>query len=135
MFDRLASLGSRLVALHLLESPELDPPACHFEGEGNDTVVARTMAQGFRNDAAEQRMHVNRTKYFGPLSPEVYEYRIGGYQVCEKLLKDRKERRLLTPDIRTYCRMVTAIECAITIRQQLDGLYPNVEQNILQVAC
>ena len=135
LFDRLAGLGSRLVALHLLESPELDPPACHFVGEGNDTVVARTKAQGFRYDPAEQRMHVNRTKYFGPLSPEVYEYRIGGYQVCEKWLKDRKERRLLTPDIQTYCRMVTAIERTITIQQQLDGLYPNVEQNILQVAC
>ena len=135
LFDRLAGLGARLVALHLLESPELDPPACHFVGEGKDTVVARTKAQGFRYDPAEQRMHVNRTKYFGPLSPEVFEYRIGGYQVCEKWLKDRKERRLLTPDIQTYCRMVTAIERAITIQQQLDGLYPNVEQNILQVAC
>ena len=93
LFDKLADLGSRLVALHLLESPELDPPACRFDGEGN-AMVARTKAQGFRYDPAEQRMYVNRTQYFSPLSAEVYQYRIGGYQVCEKWLKDRKERRL-----------------------------------------
>ena len=134
LFDKLAGLGSRLVALHLLESPELDPPTCRFDGEG-DTKVARTKAQGFRFDPAEQRMHVNRTQYFSPLSPEVYQYRIGGYQVCEKWLKDRKERRLHTTDIRTYCRMVTAIERTITIQQQLDDLYPNVEKKFVQVAC
>ncbi len=53
----------------------------------------------------------------------------------EDPLKDRKERRLHTTDIRTYCRMVTTIERTITIQQQLDDLYPIVEQNILQVAC
>ncbi len=132
LFDKLADLGSRLVALHLLESPELDPPACRFDGEGN-AMVARTKAQGFRYDPDEQRMHINRTHYFSPFSPEVYHYRIGGYQVCEKWLKDRKERRLHTTDIRTYCRMVTAIERTITIQQQLDDLYPNVEKKFVQV--
>ena len=132
LFDKLDGLGSRLVALHLLESPELDPPACRFDGEG-DAMVARTKAQGFRFDPAEQRMHVNRTQYFSPLSPEVYKYRIGGYQVCEKWLKDRKERRLHTTDIRTYCRMVTAIERTITIQQQLDIAYVGLEDNYVSL--
>ena len=133
LFDKLADLGSRLVALHLLESPELDPPACRFDGEGN-AMVARTKAQGFRYDPAEQRMYVNRTQYFSPLSPEVHEYRIGGYQVCEKWLKDRKDRRLQLYDVRAYCRMATAIERTIKIQQQLDDLYPNVEKKFVQVA-
>ena len=55
----------------------------------------------------EYRMYINKTQYFGSISPEIYEYRIGGYQVCDKWLKDRKERRLDLDDIRTYCRMVT----------------------------
>ena len=132
LFDKLAGLGSRLVALHLLESPELDPPTCRFDGEG-DTKVARTKARGFRYAPAEQRMHVNRTHYFSPLSPEVYQYRIGGYQVCEKWLKDRKERRLHTTDIRTYCRMVTAIERTITIQQRLDIAYADLEDNCVSL--
>ena len=129
LFDKLAELGVRLVGLHLLKSPELDPPTCRFEGEG-DAVVARTKATGFRYDADEQCMYVNKTQYFGPVPPEVYAYRIGGYQVCDKWLKDRKDRRLTLDDIRTYCRMVTAIGLTLTLQKQMDGLYLEVEKNL-----
>ena len=107
LFAKLAELGGRLADLHLLRSPELDPPTCRFEGKG-DTKVARTKAKGFRYESDEQRQYINKTQYFGPVSPEVYKYRIGGYQVCDKWLKDRKDRRLTLDDIRTYCRLVTA---------------------------
>ena len=129
LFDKLAELGVRLVGLHLLKSPELDPPTCRFEGEG-DAVVARTKAMGFRYDSDEQCMYVNKTQYFGPVPSEVYAYRIGGYQVCDKWLKDRKDRRLTLDDIRTYCRMVTAIGLTLTLQKQMDGLYLEVEKNL-----
>ena len=125
LFATFAELGARLVGLHLLTSPELDPPACRFEGQG-DSVVAQTKAQGFRYDADEQRMYVNKTQYFGPVPLEVYAYRIGGYQVCDKWLKDRKKRRLNLDDIRTYCRMVTAIGLTLDIQQELDIVYSGV---------
>ena len=128
LFANIAALGARLADLHLLNSPELDPPTCRFEGQG-DATVARTKAQGFRYDADEQRMYVNKTQHFGPVPSEVYEYQIGGYQVCDKWLKDRKERRLNLDDIRTYCRMVTAIELTLTIQQELDMVYAGVEGN------
>ena len=60
---------------------------------------------------------------------EVYEYCIDGYQVCDKWLKDRKERRLELDDIRTYCRMVTALGGTLTIQRQVDALYPDVEKD------
>ena len=130
LFANTATLGSRLAALHLLNSPELDPPTCRFEGQG-DAVVVRTKAQGFRYDADEQRMYVNKTQYFGPVPSEVYEYQIGGYQVCDKWLKDRKERRLNLDDIRTYCRMVTAIGLTLMLQKRMGGLYLEVEKNLL----
>ena len=132
LFAELAELGARLVGLHLLTSPELDPPACRFDGEG-DSLVARTKAQGFRYDADEQRMYVNKTQYFGPIPPEVHAYRIGGYQVCDKWLKDRKDRRLALDDIRTYCRMVTAIGLTLAIQQELDMVYENVDNSLMSV--
>ena len=132
LFAKLATLGKRLSDLHLLTSLELDPPACRFEGEG-DSVVMRTKAQGFCYDPDACRMYINKTQYFGSISPEVYEYRIGGYQVCDKWLKDRKERRLDLQDIRTYCQMVTAIGITIGIQQELDIVYPDVEQNLVIV--
>ena len=133
LFAALAALGTRLADLHLLTSPELDPPTCRFEGQG-DAVVARTKAQGFNYDTDAQRMYINKTQYFGPVSPEVYEYQIGGYQVCDKWLKDRKERRLDLDDIRTYCRMVTAIGLTLAIQQELDTVYADVENNLVLIS-
>ena len=96
-------------------------------------MVSRTKAQGFHYNSDECRMYINKTQYFGPISPEVYEYRIGGYQVCDKQLKDRKERHLDLDDIRTYCRMVTAIGITIGIQQELATVYPDVEQNVVTI--
>ena len=132
LFARLATLGKRLADLHLLKSPELDPPTCRFEGQG-DAVVARTKAKGFCYNPQEQRRYINKTQYFGPIPPEVDEYLVGGYQVCEKWLKDRKDRRLNLDDIRTYCRIVTALNVTLAIQQRIDALYPDAEKNLLDV--
>ena len=78
-------------------------------------------------------MYVNKTQYFGPVSSAVYEYQIGGYQVCDKWLKDRKERGLKLDDIRTYCRLVTAIGITLTIQRELDMVYAYVEDNCVPV--
>jgi predicted helicase len=131
-FEALAGLGARLAALHLLNSPELDPPAARFQGEG-DGRVAKTKSQGFCYDAGEQRVYINPTQYFGPVSPEVWAYRVGGYQVCEKWLKDRRERRLDFEDIRAYCRIATALERTLEIQQEIEALYPEVEKKTISI--
>ena len=129
MFAQIAALGARLTALHLLDSPELDTPTCRFEGDG-DAVVARTKSQGFRYDPGARRVYVNKTQYFGPLPPEIHDYRIGGYQVCDKWLKDRRDRRLDLDDIRTYCRMVTAIGVTLRVQEEIDNLYSETEKDV-----
>ena len=129
VFAQVAALGARLTALHILDSPELDTPTCRFEGYG-DGVVAPTKTQGFRYDPDAQRMYINKTQYFGPVPVEVQDYRIGGYQVCDKWLKDRKNRGLDLDDIRTYCRMVTAIQATLGIQEDIDGLYSLAEKDV-----
>lgn len=132
LFAQLTAFGKRLTDLHLLTSPELDPPTCRFEGEG-DSVVMRTKAQGFRYAPDECRMYINKTQYFGPISPEIHAYRVGGYQVCDKWLKDRKNRPLELHDIRTYCQMVTALWRTLEIQQELGILYDDVEDNCVLI--
>jgi len=134
LFRKLAALGARLTALHLLKSPELDPPACRFEGEG-DSRIGKGKKAGFRYEQGEQRAYINATQYFAPVAGAVWSYRVGGYQVCEKWLKDRQERRLELDDIRTYCCMVTALGLTIEIQEQLNVLYLAVEaeENIVNI--
>jgi uncharacterized protein YeeX (DUF496 family) len=58
--------------------------------------------------------------------------RRGGYQVLSKWLKDGKERVLSLEEIKTYCRIVTAIQKTSEIQKQIDDLYPDVEKKIIK---
>ncbi len=132
VFEALAALGKRLVDLHLLRSPELDPPLARFEGEG-DSRVARNKRKGFCYDGQTERVYINRNQYFAPVPLEVWGYTIGSYQVAEKWLKDRRGRPLTLDEIRTYCRIVTALARTIALQEEIDGLYARVEEAPLPV--
>jgi len=133
LFKKLATLGEKLVGLHLLKSRDLDPPACRFEGEGNNRVE-KDRKTGLRYDADKKRVWINATQHFAPVPEAVWTYQIGGYQVCEKWLKDRKERRLELDDIRTYCRIVTALGRTIGLQAEIDALYPSAEEDTVSIA-
>jgi predicted helicase len=131
-FRDMAALGEQLTALHLLKSPELDPPLARFNGEG-DARVAKNKSAGFRYDPDEERVWINDAQFFEPVAPELWEYRIGGYQVLEKWLKDRRDRQLSLDEIRTYCRIVTAIAKTIELQEQIDELYAGVEEAVVEI--
>ena len=77
----------------------------------------------------EQRIYINKEKYFEGVSPEVWNYHIGGYQVLYKYLKDRKRREM--DNAPHYCRIVTALSKTIEIQQKIDEIYPLVEENLI----
>lgn len=133
LFIEMASFGQRLTELHLLSSAELDHPAARFEGAG-DGRVSKSKSEGFLYEVGEQRLYINKTQNFAPVPEEVWEYRVGGYQVCEKWIKDRKGRKLGHKDIQTYCRIVTALKITIEIQEKLDALYPQIEEKLLEIA-
>lgn len=127
LFQQVAALGEQLVALHLLRSPALDPPAVRFQGEGSSRV------EKVRYDSGTARVFLNASQYFEPVASEVWEYALGGYQVLEKWLKDRKGRELSLEEIRTYCRVATALQKTLDLQRQIDALYPQVEATILDL--
>ena len=67
-------------------------------------------------------MSINKTQYFEGISEAVYNFYIGGYQVCQKWLKYRsKEGRELTEDeIEHYQKIVVAINETIRIMKEID---------------
>ena len=78
-------------------------------------------------------MYINATQYFSPVPEAIWNYQIGGYQVCEKWLKDRRERRLELDDIRAYCRIVTALGKTIQLQDEIDAIYPEAEKQTVVV--
>ena len=120
----MAELGEKLVNLHLLKSPELDSPVAKFPVKGDDKVDKPVFKDG--------RVYINNDQYFEGVDKEVWEYQIGGYQVCHKWLKDRKGRRLLTEDVIHYCKVVTALKKTIEIQKSIDAIYDEVEKDLIE---
>jgi len=76
-------------------------------------------------------LYINKIQYSAPVPVEIWEYQIGGYQVCEKWLRERKGRQLNHEDIRTYCRIVTALQKTIEIQGKIDEIYSAVETDTI----
>ncbi|MDI7261733.1 MAG: N-6 DNA methylase, partial [Thermodesulfobacteriota bacterium] len=127
LFCILAEKGEELVELHLLKSKKLANPIAKCEGLG-DLRVIKVMY-----DQQKECVHINPEKWFTGIPPEVWEYHIGGYQVSEKWLKDRKGRELSSEEVAHYTRVVTALAETITIQQSLDDLFGEVETSLLDV--
>ncbi|MFW6106751.1 MAG: type ISP restriction/modification enzyme [bacterium] len=124
-FAALARLGHDLLALHLLESPMLDKPITRYIGPADAEVEKVSYA------AEDQTVWLDKaqTRGFRPVPEDVWNFHIGGYQVCHKWLKDRQAKggkhprpgRVLTAeDIEHYCKIVTAIHHTIRIMGEID---------------
>ena len=110
LFKKMSDYGERLVELHLLKSSELDTPIAKFQGKGNDKVEKLRYEKG--------KLYINNDQYFEGIPSEVWEYQVGGYQVCDKWLKDRKGRPLSVEDTKHYCKVVTALKRQLMFRQK-----------------
>lgn len=61
------------------------------------------------------KLFFNNQEYFYPVSKQVYEFYIGGYQVLDKYLKDRKGRKLGLLEIKHIQNIIKVL--GFTIRQ------------------
>jgi len=127
LFSKMAEYGQNLVDLHLLKSAEIDQPIAKFQGKANERV------EKLRYDEKEKYVYVNQTQFFEGVTKEVWEYQIGGYQVCNKWLKDRKKRRLSLDDIKHYCKIVTSLQKTIEVQKAIDDSYPEVEKETVEI--
>jgi predicted helicase len=128
LFIKIGALGKRLVDLHLMKSSELNNPTARLRGNGDCKVEKPSY------NREERRIYINKSQYFEGVEEKVWEYKIGGYQVAEKWLKERKGRVLSIDDIKNYCRVITALKKTIEIQKDIDALYPNVETEIVLMA-
>lgn len=114
LFRQLAALGAELTALHLPERAGPNRP--NYPVAGPNTVEKVTYEE------KEQRVWINKSQCFAPVAPDVWEFHIGGYQVCEKWLKDRKGRKLSNDDLEHYRRIVANLAETIDIMSEIDSV-------------
>jgi predicted helicase len=116
LFRKLCGLGGELVGLHLLE--KVPKPRVSYPERG-DNIVDKP-----RYVDTRRRVYVNKTQFFSEVPPAAWECRIGGFQVCQKWLKDRTGRQLSFDDIEHYRRVVTALEETLRVMGEIDAAIP-----------
>ena len=121
-FKALGDIGKELVNLHLLKHPALQETQIGFP-EGGSYKVGRV-----RYDEETQRVYINKDQYFEGITKEVWEYRIGAYQVMEKYLKDRRKKQKLSMDeINHYMKAARVIRLTIGLQKKIDSIYVKVD--------
>jgi predicted helicase len=126
LFDDLANRGGELVGLHLMESPKLDHLITTYTGPKNPEV-ARI---GWSNDTVWINAATTKKRSpsdvgtigFKGVPGAVWAFQIGGYQVCEKWLKDRKGLSLTADDIVHYQKIVVALVETIRLMTEIDEI-------------
>jgi len=123
LFTALTAKGTELVSLHLMESPKLAQPITRYD---QPEQPGQHAVEKVWYDEKKKRVYINKTQYFEGVPKEVWEFHIGGYQVCEKWLKDRQkaERKLSSDDIDHYQKIVVALNETIRIMREIDEVIP-----------
>src|SRR6476646_2126117 len=105
-----------LVCLHVMESPKLDQAITEFVGGRNPEIEKLSWSKN--------TVWVNKAQTIGfrGVPENVWNFHIGGYQVCEKWLKDRKGRQLSQDDIQHYHRIVVAMNETIRLMEKTDKI-------------
>jgi predicted helicase len=118
LFRELCCLGERLVRLHLLETP--GTITTRYKGAGNNLVERVAYTCSAREPEMGQ-VWINETQYFAGVPLAAWQWRIGGYQVCETWLKARKGRLLEFSDIQRYQHIVAALLETPGLMAQIDA--------------
>ena len=127
LFRKLAEAGHELLVLHVLESLKLDEFITTYRGPRNPEVGRVGWSDGTvwldagKTNAREgHRATKPGTIGFQGVPEDVWDFHIGGYQVCHKWLKDRNGRTLSDEDIAHYQKSVVAISETIRIMAEID---------------
>ena len=126
-FRKLAAAGHELLVLHVLESLKLDEFIITYTGPKKPEVGRVGWSDGTvwldagKTNAREgHRATKPGTIGFKGVPEDVWDFQIGGYQVCHKWLKDRNGRTLSDEDIAHYQKSVVAISETIRIMAEID---------------
>ncbi len=138
LFADLAALGENLVDTHLLQARDVTGSTINYPVPGSNEVEPghpRYIPPGRADPPLSKPAHTGRVylnaahrqtgspgQYFENIPPEVWDFTIGGYRVCEKWLRDRRNRSLAYDEIQTYKKIVESLGSTIRLMSQIDGV-------------
>ena len=121
LFRQLADYGEQLVQLHLMTSPKLDNLITEFVEGGDCTVNIGSAKTAYSKGTVKLNKKGDR---FTGIPESVWNFYVGGYQVCHKWLKDRKGRTLSDEDILHYQKIIVALKETSELMTKIDQSIP-----------
>ncbi|EAM0151518.1 DNA methyltransferase [Campylobacter jejuni] len=116
-FKNLSKLGLKLINLHLLKNDELD-----FNiGEAlfKDIKNKNFKIQKIKYNKDTKELFINESLYFNKVSPEIYEFKIGGYAVLDKYLKSHKEEDI---DHKHFTLIIQTLDETLKIQDEISKI-------------
>ncbi|EMX7267491.1 type ISP restriction/modification enzyme [Campylobacter jejuni] len=116
-FKNLSKLGLKLVNLHLLKNNELD----FNVGEAlfKDIKNKNFKIQKIKYNKDVKELFINESLYFNKVSPEIYEFKIGGYAVLDKYLKSHKEEDI---DHKHFTLIIQTLDETLKIQDEISKI-------------
>ncbi|EAH7111663.1 DNA methyltransferase [Campylobacter jejuni] len=116
-FKNLSKLGLKLINLHLLKNDELD----FNVGEAlfKDIKNKNFKIQKIKYNKDVKELFINESLYFNKVSPEIYEFKIGGYAVLDKYLKSHKEEDI---DHKHFTLIIQTLDETLKIQDEISKI-------------
>jgi len=113
-FDKFSKLGKELVELHLLKHKIFNQTELwNIKKVGSDLVISFSRKSDMFKD---NKIFLNPKTHIETISDEVWHFQIGGYQVLDKYLSDRKDSEI---DIFHYMQIIISIHETLEIMKKL----------------
>lgn len=114
LFWQLVAKGDKLVQLHLMKITGTEISTYPIAGSN--------IVEQVKYNENNQQIWINSEQYFDQVPPQIWNFYIGGYQVCQKWLKDRKGRELNFDDLTHYQNIISIISETINIMGNVDKI-------------
>ena len=114
LFWELANKGDKLVQLHLMKDTGTEISS--YPESGSNLV------EQIKYNETKQQIWINSEQYFDHIPPHIWNFYIGGYQVCQKWLKDRKGRELSFDDLVHYQNIISILSETIETMSDIDQI-------------
>ena len=121
IFKRLSMLGKDLVDYHLLNKSYNNLELESYNESFRDKSITK-----IKYEKNSGNLWINNIDCFKNIPLEVYLFEIGGYPVCQKWLKERKNKKLEEDDINTFKKIILSIKKTLIIMKNIDRI---IEEN------
>jgi hypothetical protein len=94
---------------------EYDRKTCKINGDSDNYKVEKVVYE-------KGKVWINKNRYFETVPENIWNFYIGGYQVLDKWLKERKKHEisLSSADIQHFIKVVNVLDYTINTMQKID---------------